>query len=182
MTRRVLVSPQLTALRSGNPELDRWVEQYLQAFVSQVFEQIQFLTPETESFTPVLYGSGTAGTYELASSNCWYYRVGDLVFAHVEFTLAGAITGGGTGTALISGLPFEKIEADNSIWTASPRGVDLSGHQVVVNMNSTTETPTLHINEVQDNADINGLAIGSFAVNDIFSATGFYRTNGERTA
>lgn len=182
MTRRVLVSNRLPQLRSGNAEIDRWVEQYLQAFVSQVFEQISFLTPETESFTPTLFGGSTAGTYELASNRSWYYKLGDLVFASIDFTLDNPITAGGTGSTIISGLPFEKVETYNSIWAVSTSGVDLSGHQIVANMDPNTEAPTVHLNEVQDDGATVPLAIGSFAADDVLTLSGFYVTNGERSA
>lgn len=181
-SRRVLVSQSLPELRSGNAEVDRWINEYLRRHVAEVFEQLSYLTPETDSFTPILKGASTAGTYEIATNRSSYYKSGDIVFATIHVTLAGAITGGGAGTAVVSGLPYEKIEADNHTWVVETSGVDLNGVQVVGTMNYPDEDPTVYLNEVQDNAGATALAIGSFAAGDTLQITGFYRTNGVRSA
>lgn len=64
---------------------------------------------EEGAWTPVIEGSGTAGTYELApETNCTYTRIGNNVTLHGFIRLASLVTGGGAGYLKISGLPFAK--------------------------------------------------------------------------
>jgi hypothetical protein len=176
MTRRVLVSHRLPPLRSGNLEIDLWVEQYLQPHVSQVFEQLAFLTPESENFTPVVRGSGTAGTYELASSYGRYYKIGDLVFANLVITFAGAITAGGTGDLNITGLPFKKAQLVTGFLPQGVvrlSGIDTSTAVDVVCSftDSASEVSTLAIHQTIDNGAAVVLPISAVAANDSIICT-----------
>jgi hypothetical protein len=182
MTRRVLVSQSLPALRSGNAALDRWVEQYLQAFVKETFEQFRYVTPHEDEWTAVIRGSGTAGTYEIASQLSRYYRVGDWVFLSTQIVLAAAVTGGGTSNLNITGAPFVKRASHNPVGTVVFRGVNwTAGANLAVSFASSDESSTLQVTETNDDAAETALAIGSLAVNDIIVATIAYLTNGERS-
>lgn len=59
---------------------------------------------EEGTWTPTVYGSGTAGTYTLTIYNATYTKVGQLVTARADFTFSAA--SGGTGNVRIDGLPF----------------------------------------------------------------------------
>lgn len=50
INRRVLVSNRLSELKSGNAELDSWVAQYLQPFVSQTFEMHNWIVGAGEQY------------------------------------------------------------------------------------------------------------------------------------
>ena len=63
---------------------------------------------EEGTWTPVVKGDGTAGTYELQSNLSTYTKVGNLVSLNCQVRLAATITGGGTGILIITGLPFSK--------------------------------------------------------------------------
>jgi hypothetical protein len=183
VTRRVLISDSLPTLRSGNAELDRWVEQHLQTFVKQTFEQFKFLTPSEDEWTAAIRGAGTAGTYEIASQLSYYYRIGDWVFLTTQITLAAAVTGGGTSSLNITGVPFVKRASHNPVGTVVFTGVNwTAGANLAVSfVSSSNESSTLQIVETTDDAAVSALVIGSLAANDIIFATIAYLTNGERS-
>lgn len=186
MTQRVLVPHSLPELRSGNPIIDAWVENYLQAFVRNTFEQLRFLTPEAENFTPSLRGSGTAGTYELTTAYGRYYKIGDLVFANIVMTLAGAITAGGTGDLHIYGLPFEKAQLVTSFFptgTVRLGGIDTSTavDAVCVFVSASAETAVLRIDQTLDNAAEQTIPISAVAAGDSIVCTILFEA-GERSA
>jgi hypothetical protein len=53
--RRQLISPKLPELRSGNAELDKWVQRHLAEHVANVADRIKFLTPEIGQFNPTTW-------------------------------------------------------------------------------------------------------------------------------
>lgn len=61
---------------------------------------------EEGTWTPVIRGSGTAGTYEQTVTRALYTKVGRQVTLQCYITMAGAVTGGGTGYLQITGAPF----------------------------------------------------------------------------
>lgn len=179
MTRQALVSQKLPALRSGNAELDRWVNEHLQRHIAEVFEQISFLTPESETFTPIVAGSGTAGTYELATNNSRYYRMGDLVFVHVDVTFDNPLTAGGTDDFRITGMPFKALDSHSpmgAVWTS---GVDHTANYLVAGM--VEDTTTMSISEIADNGAATELPIAAVAADDRIIASCVYITDGERS-
>lgn len=179
MTRRVLVSPRLPELRSGNAELDRWVSEHLQRHIAEVFEQISFLTPEHETFTPTVRGSGTAGTYELDTNNSRYYRFADLVFVHVDVVLDNPLTAGGTGVIWFTGLPYKAIDNHSPMGAVYTSGVDHLANYLACGM--IEDTTTLTLNEIADNAAAAGLPISAVAADDRIIASCVYITDGERS-
>lgn len=61
---------------------------------------------EEGEWTPVIRGSGTAGTYEQVVTRALYTKVGRQVTLQCYITLAAVVTGGGTGYLQITGAPF----------------------------------------------------------------------------
>lgn len=105
MTRRVLVSPKLPTLRSGNAEIDRWVEQYLQAHVSETFATLRYITQRASSFEATLTGmaASTVGTVEWQLNN----NVATLL-------LPSALTGTSNATTMtMTGLPADVTPSAN---------------------------------------------------------------------
>jgi len=73
---------------------------------------------ETGTWTPVVIGSGTAGTYTLSNLTAWYTKVGNLVTVSANFGFSAA--SGGSGYMKINGLPFSYIAGGavvGSVWT-----------------------------------------------------------------
>ena len=66
---------------------------------------------EEGTWTPVVRGSTTQGTYETAYSQGAYTKIGRQVTALVNIRLAAAVTGGGVGALQIAGLPFTAASA-----------------------------------------------------------------------
>jgi hypothetical protein len=61
---------------------------------------------EEGTWTPVLRGANTFGTYETTTAVGTYTKIGNSVTVYLTLILSGSITGGGVGYAQITGLPF----------------------------------------------------------------------------
>jgi|SRR5688572_25455146 len=167
MTRRVLVSDRLPPLRSGNEALDRWVEQYLQAFISQTFDQMRWLVGAQGEWEATISGSGTAGTYEIDSQASWFSRSRDVVDLWFRITLDNPLTGGGVGNLQITGLPYTKASNHDAVGALRMSGVNwTAGANLVVGFSTQDESSTLNIFETTDDAAAAALAIGSLAADD----------------
>src|SRR5687768_14704363 len=70
---------------------------------------------ETSSFTPTLFGSGTAGTftYDAANTEARYTRVGNIVFVQGRVIIT-ATSVAPTGNVSIGGLPLTSAAATDS--------------------------------------------------------------------
>jgi len=77
---------------------------------------------EEGTWSPVIAGSGTAGTYQTTVAFGKYTRVGNQVMLACAITLAGVVTGGGTGDLIITGNPFTK-PANTPSYPGSATGV-----------------------------------------------------------
>lgn len=179
MTRRVLVSHRLPELQSGNSVLDAWVREHLQKHVAEVFEQISYLTPEADTFTPTVRGSSTAGTYEIDTNNSRYWRIAELVFVHIDVTFDNPLTAGGTGVIWFTGLPYKAIDNHAPMGAVYTSGVDHLANYLTCGM--VEDTTTLTISEIADNAAAAGLPISAVAADDRITASCVYITDGERS-
>jgi len=181
MAHRVLVPPRLPVLQSGNKVIDAWVQEHLQPWISRSFDQLTFLNPEDDTFTPIIGGSGTAGTYEILTNYSRYHRMGDLVFVSIWVTLAAAITAGGTGDLNISGLPWVKVDSHAPYGVVVLSGVNwAAGANLAAGFGTTGESSTLFFLETNDNAAVTVVPISGVAANDLIIASIFYITNGVR--
>jgi len=61
---------------------------------------------EEGTWTPVIRGSSTAGTYQQTVTRALYTKVGRQVTLQCYITMASTVTGGGTGYLQITGAPF----------------------------------------------------------------------------
>ena len=68
---------------------------------------------ETGTWTPVLQGSGTAGTFATSTATGKYTKVGNMVTLYCAISVA-SITGSPTGNLQITGLPFACITGTNA--------------------------------------------------------------------
>jgi hypothetical protein len=64
---------------------------------------------EEGTWTPVIRGAGTAGTYEQAITRATYTKVGRQVTLQCYIALAAVVTGGGTSYLQITGAPFTAL-------------------------------------------------------------------------
>jgi hypothetical protein len=127
---------------------------------------------EEGNWTPVLRGATTAGTYETAAVSGRYTRVGRQVTIQCYMELANVITGGGSGYAQITGLPFAKA-ADTTFPTGAlfTKGVDWTAGTPIVAPITSGSTSTLYFPEIIDNAPNNNIDISGFSAQDIIAFT-----------
>jgi hypothetical protein len=127
---------------------------------------------EEGTWTPVLSGSSTAGTYQLATASGWYTRVGRSITVIFNVKLAAVVTGGGTGFAVLSGLPFNTATTN-----AAAGAVTLGSVNYTVTTNYVTVMPrsvgsaSLIFEEVNINGAVNDMSISAFGTNDTIQGT-----------
>lgn len=117
------------------------------------------------SWTPVVRGAGTAGTYELSTAIGQWTRTGDLVMVNARIILAGSITGGGTGGLQVTGLPFAPRSTEVVNWhgTAYTDGIDWTGTSLSALVNYSSSVVLLYAlndNGVPVEVPISGVAAG----------------------
>ena len=139
---------------------------------------------EEGTFTPVIRGSTTAGTYELNTSfdDGFYQKIGRVVTVRVVVALAGSITGGGTDNYIISGLPFNYDVSHNAgkgAVACDSVDFDRTASGIVgicVGAASGTDSDFLRILQIEDDASFRTLPISQAAANDFFEFTYTYAT------
>ena len=139
---------------------------------------------EEGTFTPVIRGGSTAGTYELNTSfdDGFYQKVGRMVTVRVVVALAGSITAGGTGNYIISGLPFNYDVSHNAgkgAVACDSVDFDRTASGIVgicVGAQSGTDSDFLRILQIEDSASFRTLPISQAAAADFFEFTYTYAT------
>jgi hypothetical protein len=156
-------------------------KQHRTVIANSLNELVKFFnTIKSDSWTPLVQGAGTAGTYEIATNGCRYTRIGRRVNLDVLVVMAGALTGGGAGNLNITGLPFNKAvntRPVGSVWTS---GVDFttSGASIALSFNTFAATSkTLIILEAVDNAAGSTIPITAIAANDSIFGSICYETD-----
>jgi hypothetical protein len=86
---------------------------------------------EEGTWTPVIAGTGPAGTYELASILGTYTKVGRQVTVHCNLTTGAAVTGGGAGSLIVTGLPFTKAADERAFGPTVTGGLAYAAGGVV---------------------------------------------------
>ena len=124
---------------------------------------------EEGTWTPVIRGSSTAGTYELSTAVAAYTKVGRQVTVTAQVTTAASVTGGGSGYAQITGLPFtNSSQAVGAIYVSS---VDFSGSYLTVAFISSSGQNTIYFVETNDNAVAADLPISVIGGSRAFNFT-----------
>jgi len=127
---------------------------------------------EEGTWTPVVAGSSTAGTYTLSSNTSKYTKIGRYVFCSMSITFSAA--SGGTGTVKISGLPFNyaagsisagSIASDFLNTTASTS----NGLTLFIDQGSQNSTMSLVLSI--DNSAFEGVDISAISTSTRFYAT-----------
>jgi hypothetical protein len=148
--------------------------------VMEVLNQLAALLPvEYGSWTAVIRGSGTAGTYEIATQYCRYTRMGRRVILDVWIQLAAVVTGGGTGDVQITGAPYAKkantlpqgpLRLDGVGYTA--------GNALVLSHFSTADaTAVLALVEVVSGAGAAAIPVSALDASDFIIGSICYETD-----
>jgi hypothetical protein len=127
---------------------------------------------EEGTWTPVLRGSGTAGTYQTATAIGRYTRIGRQVTLQCYLELDAVITGGGTGYAQLTGMPYAKA-GDTTFPTGAllTIGVDWTAGTPLVAPITSGSTSILYFPEIVDNAALNSIQISGFSAQDTLAFT-----------
>jgi hypothetical protein len=155
-------------------------KQHRTVIATSLNELVKFFnTIESGSWTPVVQGSGTAGTYEIASHLCRYSRIGRRVFLDVSITFAGAVTGGGTGYMQITGVPYAKSASTSPIGPAAVVGVDFTtaGASLSLSFITSAASSIVYIFETVDAAGGKSLPIAGIGASDAVIASICYETD-----
>jgi hypothetical protein len=130
---------------------------------------------EEGTWSPTIRGSGTAGTYELATDYTTYTKIGRQVTISGAIRLGTSITGGGTGYLQITGLPFQKAANTQAMGSVLLNGVDFTGSYVTISFTSVSASSILYLTETVDNSTPIDLPISAVAANDeiVFTITYF---------
>jgi hypothetical protein len=131
---------------------------------------------EEGTWTPVIQGSGTAGTYEINSGASYsvYTKIGRLVTVNSQIVLAGTITGGGTSNFQITGLPFAKAGDSQATGSIYLSGVDFDATAAYILPLFTTGgsgSTTLNVQQVFDNAAGSPVQISGVSAGDVILMT-----------
>ena len=126
---------------------------------------------EEGTWTPVIRGSGTAGTYELQTDYTTYTKIGRQVTVSGNIRLGTSVTGGGTGYLQITGLPFQKAANTAAIGAVLVNGVDYTGTYLIVAFTSISASSILYLSEIRDNDTPIDLPISAVSANDEIAFT-----------
>jgi hypothetical protein len=126
---------------------------------------------EEGTWTPVIRGSGTAGTYELQTDYTTYTKIGRQVTVSGNIRLGSVITGGGTGYLQITGLPFQKVANTAAMGSVLLNGIDFTGSYVTISFTSISASSILYLAETVDNSTPIDLPISAVAANDEIAFT-----------
>lgn len=129
---------------------------------------------EEGTWTPVVKGSGTAGTYELATADGKYTKIGNAVAVSCRIKAAAAVTGGGTGDVIISALPFT-YNGNLAAAETFVNGIAFTGSYVAVQKASSGISGDLVLSGIGNTGTVTDVPIANFLANDVieFSFTYF---------
>jgi hypothetical protein len=106
---------------------------------------------EEGTWTPVIRGSGTAGTYQQSITLATYTKVGRQVTLQCYILLAGVVTGGGTSYLQITGAPFTAFSPNQFPCTILLTDMAKSVTTLYVGV-SWANTTTMYFPEIQPTA------------------------------
>jgi hypothetical protein len=129
---------------------------------------------EEGTWTPVVKGNGTPGTYELAVADGKYTKVGNTVAISCRIKAAAVVTGGGTGIVVISALPFT-YNGNLAYAGAFVNGIAFTGSYLSVQRTSSGTSGNLSLAGIDNAGTATYVPLANFAANDVieFSFTYF---------
>jgi len=126
---------------------------------------------EEGTWTPVIQGSGTAGTYELVAGATYgnYTKIGRQVSINAQIVMAGTVTGGGTGNMNIAGLPFNKSATQQSTGSVYLDGIDfdLLARYVMSGFPTASSSGVLAFFQIFDNGAATPLPVSAIVANSV---------------
>lgn len=130
---------------------------------------------EEGTWTPVVRGAATAGTYELATASGQYVRVGNQVTIWCRIVAAAVVTGGGAGYLQITGAPF--ANANSTAGTVYGAGLDMTNGYtwLVAAPIAGSGTTIWYLEECGDGQNASDFPISGFGVNDTIKFCATYR-------
>jgi hypothetical protein len=128
-------------------------------------------------WTPTLFGSTTAGTYELSgNTSCTYVKIGGLVTIIGRIVINSSITAGGSGNIRISGLPYTMLGSIyGSPFFANTSGIAFTGSYLLAERITQAATSTLYVYGVDNAGTANQVPIANVSANDRLSFQFSYR-------
>jgi hypothetical protein len=125
------------------------------------------------TWTAAIKGSTSAGTYEIASQNCTYMQIGRQVTINAYITLAGAVTGGGTGNLSIdlTLLDIPTKTGKKAYGSAALSGIDYAtaGASISSEADGTTHASGIWFAETSDAAAVSYVPISGVGANDVIA-------------
>jgi hypothetical protein len=121
---------------------------------------------EEGTWTPVIRGANTAGTYEISSHYSHYTKIGRQVTVTTRIIMAASITGGGSSYLQVTGLPFAKVAGTEAQGVVDTKGIDTLGNYIVLKFVSIGSTSVVYIYEGYDNGNPTDLPISALSAND----------------
>ena len=127
---------------------------------------------EEGSWTPTIYGSSTAGTYTPSSTRSYYTKIGNQVtiYAGIAFSAAS----GGSGYAIIGGLPFAYkalTSAIGPVFTSNYNFTSSTPASITIGSTTSASGTTLYIAESIDNAGTNDAPISGISTSTVMYFT-----------
>lgn len=132
---------------------------------------------EEGTWTPVIRGSGTAGTYETATAIGTYTKIGNRIHLFCRVTLAAVVTGGGTGYLQITGLPVGTTNAENAIGSTAATGLDMTANYTWLSASPESGSGSVvwYLRQSGDNQAMTEFPISGIGANDSFEFNATYR-------
>jgi hypothetical protein len=130
---------------------------------------------EEGTWTPAIRGAATAGTYELATAEGRYTKVGDLVTVWCRVVAAAVVTGGGTAYLLITGFPFANASLSQGAVVQFGLQMTTNYTWIVATPAALSGTTNWYLQECGPGQNGNDLPVGNFGANDSILFTASYR-------
>ena len=124
---------------------------------------------EEGTWTPILRGAATAGTYETLDPVAKYTKIGNQVNLNMRMELAASVTGGGTGYAIISNLPFTKSSDQQAVGSVVFSNVTFSAGtiQVLTEFQTSAASSNIYFPQVISGSGITDLPISAFTGSEV---------------
>jgi hypothetical protein len=125
------------------------------------------------TWTAAIKGSTSAGTYEIASQTSTWTRIGRQITVNSYITMAGSVTGGGTGNLAVdlTSLAVNTKSGKKSVGSAMFSGIDYAtaGASISAEADGTNHASQIWFAETADNASLAYVPISGVGANDVIA-------------
>lgn len=132
---------------------------------------------DSSTWTPTITTSGTSpDTLTYTTQVGYYTRIGNLVAYTARIQINAFTLGGGSGDISIAGLPLTSKNVASLNWLATvwTGGVNLNNSTVSVVGQLASNSTSVGIYQVIDDAALDGVLLSGLAAGDIISISGMY--------